>query len=334
MYRFLYDKDIAMDRWWAYTDAHPNATAFHTPFMWKAYRNVKNIEPFAIFALDQDNNILGMMCGYVQRLIPFLPQSLSSRSVLMQSPLFSNADVLGFLISNYKKCKYGKSLYTEIRAHNDELQRTHILHKHGFFYEDHLNITVNIAQKEEDLWKQVHSKRRNEIRKAKKAGLVFRMIHSHEIDAAYGILQEVYDRAHLPLLDKGFFCNSLNQTTDKCGLVIYGAFLENQMIGTMFTLQYKNTVYDYYAGSLFSHYNLNPNDLIPWEVFLHAKAQGFTDFDFGGAGKPNEPYGVRDYKKKFGGTMVNHGRYYYYANALLFRLFQTIVRLRKRRKGR
>ena len=31
-------------------------------------------------------------------------------------------------------------------------------------------------------------------------------------------------------------------------------------------------------------------------------------FDFGGAGKPDEKYGVRDYKLKFGGTLVKFGR--------------------------
>ena len=77
----------------------------------------------------------------------------------------------------------------------------------------------------------------------------------------------------------------------------------------MLALVYKNTIYDYYAGSLIEHYNKYPNDLIPWEVFKWGKNNGFTKFDFGGAGKPNIPYGVREYKKKFGGYFVNYGRY-------------------------
>ena len=36
---------------------------------------------------------------------------------------------------------------------------------------------------------------------------------------------------------------------------------------------------------------------------------GYSVLDFGGAGKPNEKYGVRDYKMKFGGELVNFGRY-------------------------
>jgi lipid II:glycine glycyltransferase (peptidoglycan interpeptide bridge formation enzyme) len=36
---------------------------------------------------------------------------------------------------------------------------------------------------------------------------------------------------------------------------------------------------------------------------------GYEKFDFGGAGKPDEEYGVRDYKLKFGGELVNWGRF-------------------------
>lgn len=41
-------------------------------------------------------------------------------------------------------------------------------------------------------------------------------------------------------------------------------------------------------------------------------------FDFMGAGKPSEDYGVRDFKGKFGGELVEHGRFIKINNALLF----------------
>jgi hypothetical protein len=31
-------------------------------------------------------------------------------------------------------------------------------------------------------------------------------------------------------------------------------------------------------------------------------------FDFGGGGRADEEYGVRDFKAKFGGELVNYGR--------------------------
>ena len=77
----------------------------------------------------------------------------------------------------------------------------------------------------------------------------------------------------------------------------------------MLALVYQKTIYDYYAGAYKEYYKKYPNDLIPWEVFIYGKKNGFTFFDFGGAGQPNVPYGVREYKKKFGGELINFGRF-------------------------
>jgi lipid II:glycine glycyltransferase (peptidoglycan interpeptide bridge formation enzyme) len=39
-----------------------------------------------------------------------------------------------------------------------------------------------------------------------------------------------------------------------------------------------------------------------------ANSEQYRVYDFGGAGKPDEEYGVRDFKAKFGGDLVNFGR--------------------------
>ena len=49
--------------------------------------------------------------------------------------------------------------------------------------------------------------------------------------------------------------------------------------------------------------------LLPWKIMEWGHENGYKLFDFGGAGKPNIPYGVRDYKLKFGGDLVNFGRF-------------------------
>ena len=106
-------------------------------------------------------------------------------------------------------------------------------------------------------------------------------------------------------------------------MVIYGACLDDELIGIMVTLQYKNIVNDLYAGSKSKYYDKNPNDILPWEVFRQCKNVGKTIFDFGGAGKPDVPYGVRDYKMKFGGKLVNYGRYYLIHNPIKMKLAET-----------
>jgi lipid II:glycine glycyltransferase (peptidoglycan interpeptide bridge formation enzyme) len=45
-----------------------------------------------------------------------------------------------------------------------------------------------------------------------------------------------------------------------------------------------------------------------WELLKWGSENNFRTFDFGGAGKPNEKYGPRQFKAKFGGKQVNYGR--------------------------
>jgi lipid II:glycine glycyltransferase (peptidoglycan interpeptide bridge formation enzyme) len=50
-------------------------------------------------------------------------------------------------------------------------------------------------------------------------------------------------------------------------------------------------------------------------------------FDFMGAGNPNQPYGVRDYKEKFGGKLVEHGRYRKITKPFLFILGKISLKI-------
>jgi len=51
-----------------------------------------------------------------------------------------------------------------------------------------------------------------------------------------------------------------------------------------------------------------PNEFIIWEVIKWGAENGYRVLDFGGAGKPDEDSGVRDFKLKFGGDLIEYGR--------------------------
>jgi serine/alanine adding enzyme len=79
-------------------------------------------------------------------------------------------------------------------------------------------------------------------------------------------------------------------------------------VGCSAELIHKDTVYGWYGGSdrAFSRYI--PNDLLVWHILEWGARNGYRVYDFGGAGAPDEDYGVRDFKAKFGGQLVNFGR--------------------------
>jgi lipid II:glycine glycyltransferase (peptidoglycan interpeptide bridge formation enzyme) len=93
---------------------------------------------------------------------------------------------------------------------------------------------------------------------------------------------------------------------------------QSEIISCRFVLCYKKVVYDWFAGTDESHLDKYPNDFLPWKIIQWSKENNYMTFDFGGAGRPEEPYGVREYKLKFGGKLVDNGRFVCIHNKFLF----------------
>jgi lipid II:glycine glycyltransferase (peptidoglycan interpeptide bridge formation enzyme) len=324
---------IDREKWQLFVENHDQGTIFHTPYIYDIYKNTPDHEPFALFVVDEHDQIQAMLAGFIQTVKPGILSFLSRRAVLMQSPIYNSPEDMQKLLKGLLEVIKRKVVYAEIRNHYCSGHNDKIYRDLGFKFEDHLNIIVDLTKSEDDLWKEVHSKRRNEIRKAIKEGLIFNDITKENIGSFYLILDEVYKRARLPLLPKVFFENAINSSNKDIGMRCFGAYYNDELVGCMLALYYKKVIFDMFAGSLSIHYTKNPNDLIPWEVFKWGRSNGFATFDFGGAGKPSVPYGVRDYKLKFGGELVNYGRYYFIQSQLIMKIAETGFKLLKKLKG-
>jgi lipid II:glycine glycyltransferase (peptidoglycan interpeptide bridge formation enzyme) len=87
------------------------------------------------------------------------------------------------------------------------------------------------------------------------------------------------------------------------------ARVEDAPVACSIELPYKKTIYGWYGGCDRSYSEYLPNELIIWHILEWGAHNGYHIYDFGGAGHPDEVYGVRDFKAKFGGRLVNFGRY-------------------------
>lgn len=311
-YKVTTDIDqVNFEDWGKFVDEHPNGNIFQTPYFFDAYRKTDKYKPVVIACFRKDI-LVGILQAIIQKEYKGLLGLLSARAIIFGGPLVkeNNIEVFRELIIVYNKFIRNKVIYSQFRNLFETNYFRQNFERNKFVYEDHLNIIIDLKLEVEELWKNVHSKRRNEIRKAFKEGTVFEIEqNSNALKSAYDILHEVYGRAQLPFPEYDFFENLLHYSTEKSNLLVSVAKFQNKIIGCMLALVYKNTIYDFYAGSYLKFNKKHPNDLIPWELFKWGKKNGYRIFDFGGAGKPNIPYGVREYKKKFGGEIVNFGRY-------------------------
>jgi serine/alanine adding enzyme len=303
---------LAKNRWSSFVENHTNGNIFQTPKMYEVYQKTKNYEPIFLAILDNDDTILGVMLAVIQKEYSGIIGSLTARSIIFGGPLIKdeNIEVLDVILKEYSTIVKRKAIYSQFRNFWDWQEPKNIFFKNGFEYEEHLNILVDLNKSEDELWKDVHSKRRNEIRRATKEGTMFLVKNDLEsLRECYEILKSVYKKAKLPIPSFEFFKNIFDIFNENTGLKLFCAENKSKIIGCLVALTYKDIIYDFYAGAYLEHYKKYPNDLIPWEIFLWGKENNYKYFDFGGAGKPEIPYGVRDYKKKFGGKVVNYGRF-------------------------
>jgi len=330
MQNFKITSTLNPAQWSSFVYDHPNGNVFQTPEMYKVYKNTKNYEPIFLAVINDKNEILGTLLAVIQKEYSGFLGNFTARSIIFGGPLikYNDADILDFILQEYDKIIRKKAIYSQFRNMWEWGDLKEIFIKNGFEYEDHLDIIVDLNKNEEELWKEVNTKRRNEIKRAKKEGTTFFVKSTlNDLHECYSILKSVYKKAKLPIPNINFFENILINTNNNTGLKLFCACNESKIIGCMLALVYKNAIYDFYAGAYPEYYNKYPNDLIPWEVFLWGKEHGFELFDFGGAGKPNKPYSVRDYKLKFGGELVNYGRFEKVHKPLLMEMGKTGLKI-------
>ena len=82
------------------------------------------------------------------------------------------------------------------------------------------------------------------------------------------------------------------------------------------------------CGIIFQWIPFTPS--LPSAAFPHVAENGFSVFDMMGAGKPDEGYGVRDFKARFGGKLVEEGRFVHIAHPLLYKIGKWGVKLLKK----
>lgn len=299
-----------INKWSDFVYSHPDGNIFQTPLMYNVYSHSKHHEPVLIISRNSCDDINGVLLAVIVKEGSRFTEWLTRRAIIYGGPLVKNNDpiILNYLISSYLEKVEKRAIYSQIRNMKNWENLAFNFLNCSFIYVDHLDIIHDLKQSESNIWNNFeHSKRKN-INNATRKGIVIKRVNlNQDIHLVYNILLEVYKRAKLPIFNIDFLTLMHQYLQDH--LICLGAYLNDKLIGVRLVLCYKKLIYDWYAGSLEDYLSFRPNDILPWEVMKWGKLSGFELFDFGGAGKPNIPYGVREYKMKFGGQLVNYGRF-------------------------
>ena len=304
---------VDKDKWSKFVEENPYGNVFQTPEMREVFLRTKRMEPISLFALDDKGNILSLIQSFLSKEKKGILSPVATRSVIIGGPLFSDSEQgsksIPKLMQKYDKIVAKRAMFTEIRMLYG-ISEFSILQDIGYIYEDHLNFLLGLTSSEKDLWGRIHKSKRRAIKKAQNNGIEVEQIKDKEgIKVAYDLLDGTYKAVKIPLPDISLFESAF----EILGPIGYSnAFLykhKGKAIATRLILTYKDRVYDWYTGSNRESFSLYPNDFSEWHVIKWGLENGYSVFDFAGAGKPNKSYGPREFKRRFGGDLVNFGRY-------------------------
>lgn len=305
---------IDPEEWDHFVDNHPEGNIFHTQSMAKVWNQTKKREALSLAAIDDTGKIIAVLQAVIiKEKIDFLG-SFSARSVIHGGPLYL-ADSKGqkastALIKEHDKICQKRALYSQIRNLCDTSSKIDLFKQLDYQYEEHLNFLIELKKSEEELWKQLKKSRRYGIRSAEKNNVIIEEVSDKSlIPTIYDIIRETYRIAKVPLADISLFESAFDILDHKGMMKIFLAKQNENYIGTIIILLYKGVAYDWYAAAYRKYLNAYPNDLLAWHAIKWCKENGFSTFDFGGAGKPDVPYGPREFKQQFGGESTNYGRY-------------------------
>jgi hypothetical protein len=307
-------RDVDEKVWRAFVEENASANIFHTPEMMQVFARAEGYQPQVWAALRDDGELLALWLPVQHTVLdqPLLRQ-LSTRAVLYGSVLCASGpqgqEALNQLLSIYNRETKSQVIFTELRNLTDMGDLQPVLTQNGFAYEEHLNFLIDLTQSEQAMWKAIRSNAQRNVRKARKSGVVIEETQGQSgVTAAYAILQQVYKRVQVPLPHVSLFRAVFELLWPQDMAKIFLARADGETIGVLTLLIYKGVAIYWYTGALREFSSYRANDMMVWHALEWSQKHGCHTFDFGGAGKPDEEYGVRDFKAKFGGSLVNYGR--------------------------
>jgi len=300
--------------WAEFVRNHPHGNVYQTPEMEEVYRRTKNYEPITLAVVDETDEILAIMLATVIKVGKGIVRAFSARSVIQGGPLFVENErgflALSALFEEYDRIGRKKALFSEIRNMYDTTQFKHLFEKLGYAFEDHLNFLVDINKPKEEVWRQISRSMRKNINRAQRKGIVIEEVEDKSlIPVFYEFLRDVYHNAKVPLVDVSFFYSVYDILVPRGMAKFHLAKYDGEYVGGRLSLMYNKTIYADFVGVPKKYKKLHVNPLLNWHVLAWGSENGYHVFDFGGAGKPGKYYGVREFKRQFGGRLVNFGRY-------------------------
>jgi len=298
---------------------------FQSPEFLEFIRAVDGYKPFLLVSCDESGRFKGSLLAVLVYDGNGIKSWFSRRLIVWGGPVVANSaeeegrQTAQDLLKALKNRAFGKAIYIEFRNYFDTAALRPAFESRGFTFRDHLNFLVRLDD-EASVQKRMGSNRKRQIRISLEAGAEIREPENEgEVRQLYDILDNLYrEKVKKPLPGFGLFRQFWASPNGKAFVVVYNGKVMGGAAGPV----YRNKIiYQWYVcGDNSSVKGLHSSVLATWAQMEYGLKNGYRLFDFMGAGRPDEAYGVREFKARFGGDEVSYGRYELILNPVLYQV--------------
>lgn len=329
--KILINEQINLKVWEQLIADSPYKSPFQTKAFFDLINSVNGFEG-KVYAVEE-NNELSALCVTTFQKENGIKGFFSRRVIIYGGPIFAaNKDAVKFLLKHIAD-DLKKAIYIETRNFSDYSNYKKEFESVGWQYEPYLNFHLNCSN-EEEVWKNLNTNRQRQIKKALKLGVKLEVAQSSkEVQEFYAILSDLYKtKIKKPLFPLEFFEKFNSGEVGKIILVK----MDNKIIGGIACPILNNhCIYELYICGLDQEYkDCSPSVMATYAAIEYAYKHNLKRFDFMGAGKPEADYGVRDFKGKFGGDLVEHGRFIKINNRFLYGIGKMAISILSNVKGK
>lgn len=327
-------KDIELNSWNILVQTSNTSTWFQSAEAYNFYSSLPELfKPF-VYAIENSGLLKGIIVGYITCEKNALKQFFTRRAIVIGGPALAGDitdEELSCLLNTVKSELKRKVIYIETRNFNDYSKWRTVFEKCEFEYEEHLNFHVDTSS-EDVVNANLGKSRKRDIKTSFRDGTtIIENPTLEQIKECYNILSNLYKvKVKTPLFPFDFFRKLWEMPFGKFLLVE----LNDCIIGGTVCVEEKNKcLYEWFVcGKDGESKSIFPSSVATYAGIKYAMEHGCARFDMMGAGAPTESYGVRDFKAKFGGRLVEHGRFCYVCNLLLYQIGKYGVKMLKKLK--
>jgi serine/alanine adding enzyme len=309
----------------AFLRAHPHGNFFQSPAFFQLTDGLPGHQPVLLVASTEPGTIAGTLLAVLQSNGRGIKAWMSRRLIVWGGPLAADlpeatrSAAIRVLLDELNRFAQSRAIYVEFRNMFDTTAEKETFETLGFGYKAHLNYLVK-TDEAQAVKKRMSSSRTRQINASLKAGATIEEVQNEDdIQEYYALLQKLYrEKVKKPLASIELFLKFQRLNCGRFFVIKHGGKVVGGIVCPVFE---NKTIYEWYVcGEDGLVQGLHPSVLATWAPIEYGLKNGMEHFDFLGAGKPDQDYGVREFKARFGGEEVSFGRYEKIVNPGLYRV--------------